>query len=163
MGKNYESHKKWLHTPNGRASVLLNAYNHQDLKYGRGKGDLTAKWIVDHIFTKPCAHCGKEGWEIIGCNRLDNSKPHTKDNVEPCCKECNDKLATEEKRVTLGSQINQINMVTGEIVASYPSYTAAAKSVGSHKANISRCVSGRQKYCKGYYWEKKTRNGTKRL
>lgn len=75
-----------------RASKLLHSYNREDEKYGRGKGDLTSQWIVDNIFTKPCAHCGKTGWNVIGCNRLDNSKPHTMDNVEPCCIECNKRL-----------------------------------------------------------------------
>lgn len=79
-----------------RAKGLLQAYNKEDIKRGRGKGDLTAQWIIDNIFSKPCVHCGKEGWQVIGCNRLDNSKPHTKDNVEPCCFECNIKLAAIE-------------------------------------------------------------------
>lgn len=84
--KNYPISQK------SRASKLLHSYNREDEKYGRGKGDLTSQWIVDNIFTKPCVHCGKTGWNVIGCNRLDNSKPHTKDNVEPCCVECNKRL-----------------------------------------------------------------------
>lgn len=31
----------------------------------------------------------------MDCNRIDNSKPHTKDNVEPCCKSCNSRLGRE--------------------------------------------------------------------
>lgn len=73
----------------GRASSLLCAYNQADKNKGRGKGDLTAQWIVENIFTKPCVHCGESDWTKIGCNRLDNSKPHTMDNVEPCCFKCN--------------------------------------------------------------------------
>lgn len=84
--------KKYRKTPMGRAANLLGNYNTEDKKHNRGKGDLTAEWIVENIFSKPCAHCGKEGWEKIGCNRIDNDKPHTKDNVEPCCEECNKKL-----------------------------------------------------------------------
>lgn len=80
----------------GRACRLVHNYNVADKKYGRGKGNLTGKWVYDNILFKPCAHCDKEGWQVIGCNRLDNSKPHTKDNVEPCCKECNSKLAAKE-------------------------------------------------------------------
>ena len=80
-------------TQMARANSLLCAYNQADIKRNRGKGDLTAQWIVENIFTKPCAHCGKVGWNVIGCNRLDNSKPHTMDNVEPCCYECNIKLS----------------------------------------------------------------------
>lgn len=72
-----------------RASNLLYSYNRSDMQYNRGVGDLTSDWIAENILTKPCAHCGETDWRKIGCNRLDNSKPHTKDNVEPCCRKCN--------------------------------------------------------------------------
>ena len=79
-------------TPKGRAVYLLNRYKSSDKEHNRGESDLTSQWIVENIFSKPCAHCGISGWEVIGCNRLDNTKPHTKDNVEPCCGKCNRKL-----------------------------------------------------------------------
>ena len=47
--------------------------------------------MVEDIFTKPCHYCGEEGWEIMGCDRIDNSKPHTPNNVVPCCDKCNRK------------------------------------------------------------------------
>ena len=90
---NAEYYKEYRKTPIGRASNLISSYNQQDRINNRGRGDLIAKWVVENILFKPCAHCGKEGWQIIGCNRLDNSKPHTMDNVEPCCWSCNSKLA----------------------------------------------------------------------
>lgn len=90
--KYLEYQKEYISTPIGRARSLLHAYNFADKERNRGKGNLTAEWIVDNIFTKPCAHCGISGWEVIGCNRLDNALPHTKDNVEPCCFICNCRL-----------------------------------------------------------------------
>ena len=87
-----ERRRKYNDTPIGRASSLVNKYKGEDKKHNRGIGDLTKEWIVENIFSKPCVHCGKTGWKVIGCNRLDNSKPHTKDNVEPCCFDCNRKL-----------------------------------------------------------------------
>lgn len=84
-----ETDKKYRATPMGRAHYLLSSYKRKDKEYNRGEGDLTAQWIVDNIFTKPCAHCGETDWHKLGCNRLDNSKPHTKDNVETCCRKCN--------------------------------------------------------------------------
>lgn len=85
--------KEWIknNPERWRATQLLCAYRQSDKKADRGKGDLTIQWIIDNILSKPCSHCGKTGWDVIGCNRLDNSKPHTMDNVEPCCKECNTK------------------------------------------------------------------------
>lgn len=84
-----------------RAGLLLSAYKQTDKKYNYGKSDLTAKWIVDNIFSKSCVHCGETDWHKLGCNRLDNSKPHTMDNVEPCCCKCNRKLPRPNARKTV--------------------------------------------------------------
>lgn len=80
-------------TPIGRANMLLQRYKRRDKETNRGDCTLTAQWIVENIFTKPCVHCGEIDWRKIGCNRIDNSKPHTIDNVEPCCGKCNVKLS----------------------------------------------------------------------
>lgn len=90
-----EYQKQYRQTPMGRANKLLGRYRHSDKETGRGECTLTAQWIVDNIFTKKCAHCEKTGWDVIGCNRLDNSLPHTPENVEPCCLECNKKLGAK--------------------------------------------------------------------
>lgn len=85
--------KQYRQTPMGRALYLLGDYKQKDKKYKRGKCTLTAQWIVENIFTQKCAHCGKTDWRELGCNRLNNSLPHTPDNVEPCCAECNMKVS----------------------------------------------------------------------
>lgn len=82
-------YKQYLNTPIGRAKNLLRNYNQNDNKKGRGDGNLTAEWIVKHIFSKSCVYCGESDWFKLGCDRKDNSRPHTKDNVVPCCGECN--------------------------------------------------------------------------
>ncbi len=81
-------------TPKGRASNLAGSYKQEDKKYGRGECTLTADWIVENIFSQPCHYCGKNGWKELGCDRIDNSLPHTPDNVVPCCCECNKKKGT---------------------------------------------------------------------
>ena len=93
-----EYNKQYNKTPMGRAISLLNRYRQSDKEMGRGECTLTAQWIVDNIFTKKCAHCEKTGWDIIGCNRINNALPHTPDNVEPCCLECNVKLPKKALR-----------------------------------------------------------------
>lgn len=77
--KNYS--KEYHLSKMGRARMILGTYKRMDKESNREKGNLTARWIVDNIFSKPCAHCGETDWTKIGCNRLDNSKPHTMDNV----------------------------------------------------------------------------------
>lgn len=78
-------------TPKGRAKMLIDSYRREDKKYNRGECTLTADWIVENIFSQPCHYCGKTDWHELGCDRIDNSLPHTPDNVVPCCKHCNDK------------------------------------------------------------------------
>lgn len=80
----------------GRATRLANHYRREDAKHNRGESTLTAEWIKESIFTKPCHYCGETDWYKIGCDRIDNSKPHTPDNVVPCCAKCNKKRGTME-------------------------------------------------------------------
>lgn len=88
-----QKHNDYRNTPIGRANNLMSSYRYTDKRDGYPETvDFDAEWLLEAILLKPCAHCGKTGWDIIGCNRLDNTKGHTKDNVEPCCKECNSKL-----------------------------------------------------------------------
>ena len=91
QGKNLEKVVQWMNDNPilSRAIALTNAYKQKDKMYNRGECTLTAQWIIENIFTKPCHYCGVEGWDIIGCDRIDNDKPHTLDNVVPCCEECN--------------------------------------------------------------------------
>ena len=85
-----EYQKEYSKTQMGRAQRQYQQYKFMDKRNGFDEViDFNAKWIVDNIYTKPCAHCGESDWHKLGCNRLDNSKPHTIDNVEPCCFHCN--------------------------------------------------------------------------
>ena len=76
--------------PMNWAKRMVNGYRHMDReRFGYDSKTITAEWFLEHIAYQPCAHCGKQGIGLIGCNRLDNTKPHTIDNVEPCCQSCN--------------------------------------------------------------------------
>ena len=93
----YKSHKnemsewstKYHSTQKGRAINLVNNYRYVDKKYKREECTLTAEWVIQNIFSKPCHYCGESDWTKIGCDRIDNTKSHTPDNVVPCCLECN--------------------------------------------------------------------------
>lgn len=75
----------------GRGNKLATAYKESDKLYNRGECTITGKWIVDNIFTSKCHYCGEDDWHKLGCDRIDNSKPHTEDNVVCCCSNCNTK------------------------------------------------------------------------
>ena len=145
--------KEYRKTKIGRARTILHRYNQNDEKYGRGKGDLTDEWIVEHIFSRPCAHCGETDWHKIGCNRLDNSKPHTMDNVEPCCVSCNNKLAGNDKKEN-GTPVYQYTL-DGKFVAKWSSIHECERK-GFNRRYISKCCQniylGNKNIYKGYIW-----------
>lgn len=153
--KRYESKKEnilkqkreYAKTQNGRAARMIASYNAEDKLRNRGKGNLTVQWVVENIFSKPCAHCGKTGWKVIGCNRLDNSKPHTIDNVEPCCKECNSKIYGNDT----SKQVYQCTL-DEELVAIWESVSEAARQTGFNLGHISECCRGKRKKHMNFKW-----------
>ena len=92
-----EKNKRWSekNPEKWRAANLISTYRQRDKNANRGECTLTTEWVMENIFTKPCHYCGKEGWDVIGCDRIDNSRPHTPDNVVPCCAECNKKRSSK--------------------------------------------------------------------
>ena len=149
-------YNKYYHSIKGRANYLCKNYKQQDKKRNVGEGDLTAKWILENIMLKPCAHCGKEGWDVIGCNRLDNSKPHTMDNVEPCCFDCNNKLARNEEKT---KSLNRSDVskkayqytLDGELVKIWESQSECGRN-GFDSSAVCACCKGKLKTHKGYKW-----------
>lgn len=154
--KNKEKQKKYLKeyykTPKWRSIYLVMSYRQMDKKHNRGEGDLTPKWVYDNILFKSCVHCGISGWKIIGCNRLDNSKPHTMDNVEPCCKECNDKLAAIDNNFKKRSKTVYQYTLNGELVGVWESTMEIERQLGFCHSKISACCLGKGKTYKGYKW-----------
>ena len=143
--KDIEKAKHYFNsTKMGRAIRLVNNYNWMDKKANRENGDLTPIWVIENIFSKPCAHCGIEGWKVIGCNRLDNSKPHTMDNVEPCCEHCNHVLGGKMK----GKKVYQYTL-DGVLVKIWENGNECAQLGFTH---VHECCNGKRKTNKGYIW-----------
>lgn len=88
--------KKLLYksTMNYKANNMRQNYKKSDKRHNRGECTLTTDWIVNNIFTSKCVFCGESDWHKLGCDRIDNSKPHTPDNVQCCCYDCNSKKHT---------------------------------------------------------------------
>lgn len=70
-----------------KASKMISSYKHKDRKNQTTICDIDIDWMINNIMTKSCIYCGDTN--KVGCDRLDNSKGHTKDNVVPCCYDCN--------------------------------------------------------------------------
>ena len=136
-----------------RASYLVKNYRAMDKRASRDKGDITVQWIIDNIFTKPCAHCGKTGWQVIGCNRIDNTKSHTMDNVEPCCEDCNHKLDGVYIKSKYGKQVDQIDMTTGEVLRTWATMREADRN-GYARAAVKKCCDGEYLQAYGFMWKR---------
>jgi len=93
----------------GRAQVMMYYHRKADKKKGL-VCDLTPYFILMEIFQKECVYCGVHE-EKMGCDRLDNTKGHTMDNVVPCCSLCNITRMdnyTFEEMLLLGKSIRKI-------------------------------------------------------
>lgn len=92
---------------NNREKVLLRNYQSIDRKKGF-KCTITPEFLAE-LIKKPCIYCGDTN--RIGADRIDNSKPHTPDNVNPCCADCNrarsDSFSVDEMMV-IGDAIRKI-------------------------------------------------------
>ena len=92
-----------------KASKIISSYNAKDIANGFGKSNLTIDWLINNILTKSCVYCGDT--YRIGCDRIDNNLGHNKENVVPCCIECNtarNNYFSHEEMKILGQTIKQI-------------------------------------------------------
>ena len=90
---NKEYQAEWYNPqthPLNWAKTIVKGYRMMDRERGFDPNQtISAEWFLQNIAYRPCAHCGLQAIGLIGCNRLDNTKGHTIDNVEPCCLKCN--------------------------------------------------------------------------
>lgn len=71
-----------------KASKMISSYFCRDKKrdlhhYQKPSNE----WFVKNIFNSKCEYCG--GTDMIGADRIDNTKGHSIDNIVPCCYRCN--------------------------------------------------------------------------
>jgi hypothetical protein len=92
-----------------KISKMLSSYKCRDKRKG-----YEFKMSFDDLYDivhKPCVYCGDN--RNIGCDRLDNNRGHSLDNVVPCCYTCNvmksDIWSYEEMR-EIGKVVNLIKM-----------------------------------------------------
>jgi len=91
-----------------KISKMLSAYRIKDKKHNR-VFNLSKEFFKENIISKPCYYCGST--KNIGCDRIDNSRGHTEDNVIPSCYICNtvrnNHFSVDEMRL-LGKIISKI-------------------------------------------------------
>ena len=143
--KQYRKNK--YNTKSGRANILLNNYRKHDKDYGYGETTLTADWIVENIFSgQKCVYCGESDWKKLGCDRIDDSLPHTPENCQPCCPHCN-KKKTKQNRCYVVFQYDK----EGNFIKEWSSTTECEKDGFDHR-HVSECCRGKLKTHKGFIW-----------
>lgn len=89
--------KKYYDDKKTRAGALSRSYRRNDLEYNRGKSTLTTEWLLKNVFNnQTCFYCGESDWTKLGCDRIDNAKPHAPDNVVVSCHKCNERRARQD-------------------------------------------------------------------
>lgn len=87
--------KRWNQTQRGRATFLRKAYQRIDAC------DLSSVEILEMI-EHPCCYCGTTSHNR-GLDRIDNSMPHIKGNVQTACTDCNimrgDRFTVDEMKL----------------------------------------------------------------
>ena len=75
-----------------RAYSLYRAYKRADDLRRNGGCTITKDWILENVYSgQKCSYCGCSEWRELGLDRIDNSLPHTPDNVVVSCTKCNNK------------------------------------------------------------------------
>lgn len=108
--RHYAWSRQYYRTPEGRALALVHAYR----KIDAGKGlvcTLTREWVLAEILSRLCVYCDGKSGALVGCDRVDNSGPHSPENVVPACGICNlvrgDRFSHEEMK-TIGATIGEV-------------------------------------------------------
>lgn len=97
-----EYNQQYYGALDGLAKRRRNHYLYEDKKFGFDKDKtVTAEWIRENILTGKCIYCGDSEPSHLGCDRIDNSDGHNKDNVVCSCPVCNwerslEKMSVEE-------------------------------------------------------------------
>ena len=85
----------------------------------------------------------------------ENKRNNSVANLEWCTYKYNANYGTRNERVGKGNSkpIQQLDLKTGLIIATYPSLTEASLSIGIHWSTISNVAKGRGKTAGGYGWK----------
>ena len=70
-----------------KASKMISSYKIKDKSHDYEISDIDIDWMIDNVLLNKCIYCGDT--VRVGCDRIDNSKGHSKENVVPCCYEYN--------------------------------------------------------------------------
>ena len=157
--KKNEAIKRYLATDNGakmyRAKYLIYNYKKEDIKYNREIPNFNTKWLIENIFSKSCIYCGESNWRKLGCDRIDNSKGHIKENIVPCCLHCNmiKPKETEWKSKYAAKRKKPLKQIKPNGETIYYSCSIDCKKNGYSPSCVRKACNGIFKTYMGCKWE----------
>ena len=85
--KNFDS--EYWNNIETRAKQMCSTYKSLDKKKGFDISNNIEHEKMLELWKYGCIYCGESDWHKLGCDRIDNSKPHSTDNIVCSCKDCN--------------------------------------------------------------------------
>lgn len=132
-----------------RAHNLVSNYRYKDNLYGYGNTEINVNDFLE-ICSKGCAYCGEKDMLKLGLDRIDNTKPHTKENCVCSCWLCNNKKGRKEHSKPVLQYTKD-----GQFIKEYESIKIASIINNIQQSCICDCCKGRQKTSGGYVWKYK--------
>ena len=161
--------RMWARTPYG---FITRIYDNQT-KLSRERKHPYPEWTRKELYVyamnsptflklfSEYAKSNYDRWLAPSFDRLNPDKPYTWDNIQIVTAHynCNIKGRNEANRHTR-KPVNQICLITGNILNTFPDATTAVKFLGRiSRANIHACIYGRTSMAYGYRWEYADANG----
>jgi len=108
--KSIENVKSEEQIERDRISKISSAYRNKDNKKGL-YNDISFEDALLILKNNTCVYCGDSN--RVGLDRIDNNLGHTKDNVVPCCYECNtmrSNMFSHEEMFLIGKTVRKIKL-----------------------------------------------------
>ena len=112
------NNRTYPNTARGRYNTAKKECTRNSTKHKKTKKFLISfKFFEQNIFKKPCHYCGgKVGDYGTGMDRVDWKKPYTKNNVVPCCVDCNSIKSNRLSELEALVLIDALKELRGDIV-----------------------------------------------
>ena len=132
-----------------RAKYLIKSYKQGDEKKGYGICSITVDDFLE-LTSNGCVYCGETDWKKLGLDRINNTKPHTKENCVCSCWNCNDK----KQRKSIKQPVLQYTK-SMEFVSEYPSAYDAYKQTGICSTSILNVCKRKPNFntAGGFVWK----------
>ena len=89
MAKTKNFNSAYWNDMSSRAKSMCSTYKSLDRNKGFDVSNNIEYQYMLELWKNGCVYCGETDWHKLGCDRVDNSKPHSVDNVVCSCKDCN--------------------------------------------------------------------------